>query len=439
MRDNALALGLRRLGHSVTLIPLFTPLRTEPDDASIPSVFYGGVNIYLQHATRLFQRTPRLLDWLLDRKWLLALAGRYGATTPPAQLGELTLSILRGQDGSAVKELRRLLAFMKSEVRPQIVCLPNLMFIGIAPVLKQELGVPVVCTLSGEDVFLDALSPKDGEAAQQLIGAHGKHVDQFIATSREYARKMTAYLDISHERINVVHPGISQTYLATPARSGRATRTSTVGFLSRICPEKGLHRLIDAMLLLWKMPDMQYTRLRVAGYLGKGHRKYYEEQQARVTRAGKSALCDFRGELSREEKIAFLDGCDCVSIPTEYVESKGISVIEAWARRVPVVQPAHGSFPELIEVTGGGVLVPPGDATALAEALAKLLRDPTRREQMGQNGRDAVKTQFTDERMAQQTLDVFSKLLAANCDTNHAEQPSGTHRDRHSQVLSDAR
>ncbi len=75
MRDNALATALKRQGHQITLIPLFTPLRTEPQDVSIGQVFYGGVNVYLQHATRLFRRTPRVLDWVFDRPWLLNAAG----------------------------------------------------------------------------------------------------------------------------------------------------------------------------------------------------------------------------------------------------------------------------------------------------------------------------------------------------------------------------
>src|SRR3954463_542303 len=186
MRDNALANALKRRGHHVTLIPLFTPLRTERPDVSIPTVFYGGGDISLQHASKLFRKTPRLFDWLLDRPWLLNLAGRYGSTTPPDELGGLTLSILRGEEGPAVKELRHLLQFMKTDVRPQVVSIPNLMFIGVAPVLKKELGAPVVCELSGEDIFLDALAPRDRADAQKLIRRAASHVDRFVATSAEY-------------------------------------------------------------------------------------------------------------------------------------------------------------------------------------------------------------------------------------------------------------
>jgi glycosyltransferase involved in cell wall biosynthesis len=412
MRDNALASALQRLGHRITLIPLFTPLRTERPDASIDQVFYGGVNVYLQHATRLFRKTPRLFDWLLDRRWLLSLAGRYGSTTPPEELGGLTLDILRGEDGPAVKELRRLLQFMKHDVRPQVVSIPNLMFIGVAPVLKKELGVPVVCELSGEDIFLDALAARDRELAQQLIRSAASDVNRFVATSTEYAGRMAEYLDVERDDIEVVYPSVPTAYLNAPARLSNGSRPPTVGYLARICPEKGLRRLVDAMLVLWQMPGMSDVRLKVAGYLGKRDLAFYEQEQARIRAAGKLAQCEFGGEVTRDGKLALIDGCDVFSTPTEYVESKGIPVLEAWSRGVPVVQPAHGSFPELIEKSGGaGLLAAPGDAKALADGMAKLLRDRGKRDEMGRLGRAAVAAHFTDERMAENMLAVYESLV----------------------------
>ena len=72
-----------------------------------------------------------------------------------------------------------------------------------------------------------------------------------------------------------------------------------------------------------------------------------------------------------------------LSVPTAYQEAKGIYVLEAWARGVPVVQPNHGSFPELLEMTGGGVLVPPNDPQALANGIAGLLVDREKRLELG--------------------------------------------------------
>jgi glycosyltransferase involved in cell wall biosynthesis len=301
---------------------------------------------------------------------------------------------------------------MKHDVRPHVVSIPNLMFIGVAPVLKKELGVPVVCELSGEDIFLDALAPRDRDNARQLIRHAASHVDRFIATSAEYAGRMAEYLDVPREEIDVVYPSVSAEYLNAAPTTSRDSRPPTVGYLARICPEKGLHRLVDAMLLLWQMPGMSDVRLKVGGYLGKRDAAFYEQQQARVRGAGKAAQCEFRGEVTREEKLALLDGCDVFSMPTQYVESKGISVLEAWSRGVPVVQPAHGSFPELIDKSGGaGLLVPPGDPRALAESVATLLRDRGTRDQMGRLGRDAVAAHFTDDHMARNTIAVFESLV----------------------------
>src|SRR3954471_21291843 len=150
IRDNALALALKKLGHDCVMIPLYTPVKTDTDNASIDTVFYGGVNTYLQHASAIFRHTPRALDWLMDRPWLLTLAGSYGAQTAPSQLGDFTLDILRGETGNTNKELRRLIKFLKAEIKPQVISLPNLMFIGAARTLREQLKAPVVAELTGE-------------------------------------------------------------------------------------------------------------------------------------------------------------------------------------------------------------------------------------------------------------------------------------------------
>ena len=411
MRDNALAGALKRQGHEVTLIPLYTPLRTDAQDASIPDVYYGGVNVYLQHATRLFRHTPRALDWLFDRPWVLNAAGNMGAQTSPEKLGSITMDVLRGEEGHATKELNRLVEFLRDHVKPQVVSLPNLMFIGMARTFRRELGVPVVCELTGEDIFLDAMADADREEIRRVMRARVPDVSRFVATSSYYAGRMAEYLNIAREQIDVVYSGISSSYLAPPPARDGSGRPPTVGYLARICAEKGLSRLIDAFLLLRKSPGMERARLKVAGYLGARDEGWFKSIKERVAAAGLSGAVDWLGEVDREAKLALLDSIDVFSVPTVYPESKGIYVLEALARGVPVVQPAHGSFPELIEMTGGGVLVPPGDAPALAEALARLLTDSPRRQFLGDSGRKAVESTFTEEHMAANMLKVFEAAM----------------------------
>jgi glycosyltransferase involved in cell wall biosynthesis len=409
MRDNALAGALKRMGHGVTLLPLYTPLKTEPDSVADADVFFGGINVYLQHASRFFRKTPRAVDWLLDRPWLLKVAGDYGAKTPPEQLAGLTLALLQGERGPAVKELRRLLRHLKDDVKPEVVTLPNLMFLGTARAIRDELNVPIVCELTGEDIFLDAMGERDRGEIQNVIRERAGDVTRYVATCDCYAGRMAEYAGIPRDRIDVVYPGIPAEYVRSRAAVTQVGRPPTIGYMARVCPEKGFDRLLDALLLMPRMPGMDRVRLKVAGYVGKGQEAWYAEQQKRVAGTPLAGKVEFGGEVDRDQKIALLDGIDVLCVPTGYPEAKGIFVLEALARGTPVVQPAHGSFPELIQRTGGGVLVPPGDAGALAAALAELLRDAPRRQRLGEAGRQAVKSAFLDTHMAGRMLEVFER------------------------------
>jgi glycosyltransferase involved in cell wall biosynthesis len=407
MRDNALGNVLRRQGHSVTLIPLYTPLRSEQGDASNTEIFYGGVNVYLQHASRLFRHTPRVFDWIFDRPWLLNTAGKLGAQTPPEKLAGLTLTIIEGEDGGAKKELDRLIAFLRDHVKPEVISLPNLMFVGMAGAFREQLGVPVVCEMTGEDIFLDAMKEPDRSNIQKVIRQRARDVTRFVATSNAYAERMAAYLDIPVDEIDVVYTGISQDYFTPVAERPATSQPPSIGYLARICSEKGLGRLVDAMEILHARPGMEAVRVKVAGYLGGKDEKWFAALRKRVTTAGLDPVFEFLGEVDLPAKLAMLDSIDVFTVPTAYPEAKGIYVLEAMARGVPVVQPAHGSFPELLEQTGGGVLVEPGNARALADALADLLRESARRRALGEKGRTSVESTFTEDQMAENMLKVF--------------------------------
>ena len=295
------------------------------------------------------------------------------AQTEPEKLAGLTLSIIEGEEGAASKELDRLVEFMRDHIKPQVISLPNLMFVGMARVFREQLGAPVVCEMTGEDIFLDAMAEPDRSNIQKVIRSRIADVSRFVATTDYYAGRMAEYLDIPRADVDVVYTGISRDYF-TPVveRNG----PPTIGYLARICPEKGLDRLIDALEILHKMPGMQDVRVKAAGFLGGKDHKYFNALKKRIAASGLDRSFEYLGEVDRAAKQAMLDSIDVFSVPTAYPEAKGIYILEALARGVPVVQPGHGSFPELVEQTGGGIIVPPGDAQALAYALADLLRDP---------------------------------------------------------------
>ncbi len=331
LRDNALALALRRAGHDAMLVPLYSPLRTDADAASIGRVFYGGINAWLQYATRLFRRTPRFVDWLFDRPWLLNRLGRFAAQASPAKLGPFTLSVLRGQDGPQLKELQRLADFLSEHVRPDVLSVPNLMFIGAAGFLRQRLGVPIICELTGEDIFLDAMAEPFRADAQKAIRQRVADVDRFVATSRYYARRMSEYLGVEQSRIAVVYPGVVRQFLRE-SRPDCASPARSIGYLARICPEKGVHKLIEAFGASRSMDGMDDVQLRVAGYLGAAHRAWFDDLSERARSDGLAQRFHYIGEVDLAGKMAFLDGLDLMCVPTVYPEPKGMYVLESLAR-----------------------------------------------------------------------------------------------------------
>jgi glycosyltransferase involved in cell wall biosynthesis len=113
--------------------------------------------------------------------------------------------------------------------------------------------------------------------------------------------------------------------------------------------------------------------------------------------------------VDRRGKIDLLRGADVLSVPATFREPKGFYVLEALAAGTPVVVPDHGSLPELVELTGGGMLFRAGSAADLARALLELADHPERAREMGEAGRRSLAGTFTDEAMAAATLDLYRR------------------------------
>ncbi|MBM3891992.1 MAG: glycosyltransferase, partial [Verrucomicrobia bacterium] len=235
IHDNTLATALAQLGHDVPLIPTYTPTRTDERNVSLPRVFFGGVNVYLQQKFALFRHTPWWLDRLFDSPALLRLASRFAGRTNPAQLGELTVSMLRGEDGHQRKELKKLIAWLQEHVQPQIVCLTNALLVGLAREIKRELRVPVICGLPGEDIFLDGLPEPSRSQARELLRERSRDADGFIAMSRYYADFMAGYLGVAREKIHVVWPGLN-----LEGHGGRGQKSEVRGQRSEVRGQKHL-------------------------------------------------------------------------------------------------------------------------------------------------------------------------------------------------------
>jgi glycosyltransferase involved in cell wall biosynthesis len=403
LHDNALAGALLRAGHDVSLIPTYTPLKTDGGDVSIDRVFFGALNVYLQQKVGAFRHTPAAFDRWLDSPGLIRRVAKLGASTDPTELGDLTWSVLKGEEGYQAKELARLVGWLRDDFRPDVVHLTNSMFVGFARSLKRELGVPVVCSLQGEDLFLGQLREPWQTRSFEVLRERAQDVDAFLSNSEWYADRMAELMEVDRSRLHVVPLGINvDGYEEKEARSPDAP--VTIGYLARICPEKGFHLLVEAFRILSADPKFKgRIRLRVAGWLGERDRPYFEQVGSGF---------EYVGEVDREGKSRFLRSLDILSVPTTYREPKGLFVLEALAHGVPVVQPRHGAFPEVLGATGGGLLVEPNSAEDLARGLAHLIADPELRADLGRRGREAVHQRFTADTEAENALTVYRQVVS---------------------------
>ena len=414
LRDNTLAAALGAKGHEAVLVPLYTPIRTDEHDVSLRRIFYGGLNVYLQQSSSWFRHSPQWVDRVLDAPGLLRWVSRFGIRTDPRQLGELTLSVLKGDEGYQQKELRKLLGWMDRNGRPQVVHLTNSLLVGLAREIKRRLRIPVVCGLQGEDVFLEGLPEPYGEQARESLRKRAADIDAFIAPSHTYADFMAEVLKTPRERIHVVNPGLNLNGHGRPKK--RSPQEFVIGYMARVSPDKGLHILVEAFRILRQTTTpaegLPRYRLRVGGYLSPRDRPYLDKLKRQLQRERLADDFEYLGTMDREAKIDFLQGLNVLSVPTTYAAPKCLYVLEAWANGVPVVEPRHGSFPEFIEASGGGFLFEPNRAEELAAHLRRMAEDPALAERMGGKGRTAVHERFNAEKMTEETLAVYRRYVS---------------------------
>lgn len=409
LHGNTLAAALCAAGHDCLLAPLYTPLHTDEENVGIRRVAFGGINVSLQQRRALFRHTPWAFDRLLDGPRLLRWVTGRGASVRPEHLGGLTVSMLEGEHGRQQKEVEKLVQWLERDIRPDVVHLNNALLIGVARQITRRLGVPVVCSLSGEESFLEKLpEPHRGRALDVLRQRIGEAA-ALVAMNGYYAAFMAEYLRVPTSGIHVVPPGVNL--------AGHGTRRSrpgplTIGYFARVCPDKGLHRLAAALPLLAADASVPPVQVWAAGYLDAADRPYFVEIRQQIAAAGLKDRFFYVGTLDRAAKIAFLQSLDLFCLPTVYRESKGLSVFEAWANAVPAVLPAHGAFPEMVADTGGGVLAAPNDPAALAGGLKRMLLDAPFAAECGRRAQRAVHERYNAGVMARKMIEVYEGLGA---------------------------
>ncbi len=304
LRDNALVAALRRAGHQVLMVPLYLPLTLDETDQSAETpIFFSGINVYLEQKSDWFQRAPGWLHRLLTGRRLLKWAATRTASTRPEEVGAITVSMLQGQHGRQAREGRELAAWLRTQMKPDVVCVSNALLTGMVPVLRRELQAPVLCWLQGETPFVEGIPEPYRSTTWRLLTENARAVDQFIAPSRYGAEEMGQRLNLTPGKVRVIYNGINLEGFGLGAEPPPAR---TIGYFARLCREKGLDTLVGAFIELRRRNQVGAVRLKIGGGCGPGDEAEVAEQRRRLGAAGLERDVEFHPNLDRAEKIQFL-------------------------------------------------------------------------------------------------------------------------------------
>ena len=391
LRDSKYMKALQDLGQEVIKVPLYLPLFEDAHDLNEVPVFYGAVDIYLKQRFPVFRHMPAFVDKMLNSKSVLNLAAQNAGSTRAKGLEEMTVSMLLGEEGLQKEELERLVEWLRDEAKPDVVHLSNALLLGLARRIKQEMNIPVVCSLQDEDVWVDVMSDKHREEVWQIMEARGREVDAFIAVSDFYAEEMKMRMRIRPDQLFINHIGVDAAdYLVKPVQE----KEPVIGFISRMCEENGLGILVDAFLLLKEDEAFSPVKLKITGGKTNDDTAFIKQQKKKIAAVGLEEQVLWVEEFENPSRQNFFD--------TDH------PVLDADG----AVQPELGAFPEVVGLSEGGINYHPNSPKKLAKAWKSIIMDKEKLAALGTKGLAGVKTNFDIHKQSEKLVRIYESVTA---------------------------
>jgi glycosyltransferase involved in cell wall biosynthesis len=408
-RDGSLLESSKDLGHEIFRVPMYLPLDLDHHawDTETP-VFYGAINVYLKEKSPLYRSAPLWMEQALDSGLMLRLAAKMSGSTKASGMEEMTLSMLKGEDGNQATELDRLIEYLATAIKPDVVHLSNALLLGLGKRVKRDLGCRLICSLQDENEWIDPMDEAYRQQVWGLMAEKAVDVDRFVAASHYYSRLSQDKLSIPADKISVVYAGI---HLDGYQKSPLPLDPPVIGYLCRMSESLGLGILVDAFLALKREPDFQALQLHLTGGHTAEDKPFIRRTLKKVKQHGFEDDVRIFEAFDRPDRIEFLKSLTLLSVPVPAGEAFGTYQIEALAAGVPIVQPNVGGFPEFVEATNGGVIYEPNDSQTLAENLASLLRQPDRLRDHAEQGHRAVAEKFSIQNMVHNMTEVYEDVL----------------------------
>jgi len=411
LRDSKYIESIRAQGLEVIIVPMYLPLLPrEKNNEEIP-VFYGAISIYLKQLFPAFRHAPAWVETILNSKLMLKLAAGLANSTRSKGLEDMTISMLLGEHGQQKEELEKMVDWLENHYKADLIHISNALLLGLAHTLKERLKIPVVCSLQDEDVWVDGMDEAFKEKTWNLLREKAKDVDQFISVSHYFTSFMKEKLGLQEDKITTLHLGVDP---ADYTYRNAAEKGKNIGFLSRLCEENGLDILVDAFILLKKMPGNEECKLLLTGGSTGDDTHFIADQKRKIHQAELTDQVLFIHDFSAEKRNAFLEQVTLMSVPVKHGEAFGIYLTEAMAAGIPIVQPALGAFPEIVSGSGGGVIYPENTPQTLAETLNELLADKEKLRTLSANARQSIEKTFNIHALSKEMASIYQQAINNN-------------------------
>ncbi|MCW0482178.1 glycosyltransferase family 4 protein [Gaoshiqia sediminis] len=407
LRDSKYMKALQDLGKQVVKVPMYLPLFEDAHDLNEVPVFYGAVDIYLKQRFPVFRHMPAFVDKMLNSKTVLNLAAQNAGSTRAKGLEEMTVSMLLGEDGLQKDELERLVDWLKNEAKPDVVHLSNALLLGLARRIKQKIGIPVVCSLQDEDVWVDVMSDLHRDEVWELMQERAREVDAFVAVSQFYADDMQKRLHLKKEQLFVNHIGVDAAdYEVKDIRE----KEPMIGFISRMCEENGLGILVDAFIHLKEEEHFRHVKLKITGGKTNDDTAFIKEQKQKIAAAKLEQDVLWVEEFEGPSRQDFFNSVAVLSVPVLNGEAFGLYQLEALASGIPLVQPELGAFPEVVGLSEGGIIYHPNSAKKLAKAWKSIILEKDKLAELSEKGLAGVKARFDIHKQAEKLVKIYEKV-----------------------------
>ncbi len=407
LRDSKYLRGLKEAGVEVVKVPMYLPIFADEHDLEQVPVFYGAVSLYLRHSYKIMRKAPRWLDKLFNSAPILKLAAGMAGSTNPKGLEDMTISMLLGEAGGQNAELDHLVDWLKNHCHADVIHISNALLLGLARKLKNELDVKIVCSLQDEDVWVNAMDEPFRTQTWKLMKERTEDVDAFFSVSNYYSGQMKKWLDIPDQKLITNHITIDpDDYHFTEIDK----KPLNIGYISRLCESNGLGVLVDAFIHFKKDPAWEKVNLVITGGYTGDDETFIKSMKKKITKAGLQDSVEFYVDFE-DGRHEFFQKISILSVPVLEGEAFGLYLLESMASGVPVVQPALGAFPEIIQKSVGGVVYDTNSPEMLAKAWADLLADKEKLKNLSIAARDGVETHFNIHKKSRELVKIYSSIV----------------------------